>query len=68
LDAEVGINSAWETIRVNIKISTIESLGSHEMKKHKPWFDKGCSKLLDQRKQTKLQWLKDPSEIIGNDT
>jgi hypothetical protein len=34
--------------------------------KHKPWFDEGCSKLLDQRKQTKLQWLQDPSEIDGD--
>jgi hypothetical protein len=33
------------------------------LKKHKPWFDEGCSKLLDQRKQAKLQWLQDPSEI-----
>jgi hypothetical protein len=24
---------------------------------------KGCSKLLDQRKQAKLQWLQEPSEI-----
>jgi hypothetical protein len=36
------------------------------VKKHKPWFDKGCSKLLDQRKQAKLQWLQDPSEINGD--
>jgi hypothetical protein len=28
------------------------------LKKHKPWFD--------QRKQTKLQWLQDPSEINGD--
>jgi hypothetical protein len=68
LDAEVGISSAWETIRVNIKISTIESLGSHGMKKHKPWFDEGCSKLLDQTKKAKLQWLQDPSEINGDNT
>jgi hypothetical protein len=27
LDAEVDINSAWETIRENIKISPKESLG-----------------------------------------
>jgi flagellar biosynthesis/type III secretory pathway chaperone len=27
LDAEVEINSAWETIRENIKISAKESLG-----------------------------------------
>jgi hypothetical protein len=47
LDAEVEINSAWETIRENIKLSAKESLGYFELKKHKPWLDKGCSKLLD---------------------
>jgi hypothetical protein len=31
--------------------------------KHKPWFDEGCSILLDQRQEAKLQWLQDPSEI-----
>jgi hypothetical protein len=36
------------------------------LKKHKPWFDKGCSKLLDQRKEAKLQLLQDPSEINGD--
>jgi hypothetical protein len=59
LDAEVEINSAWETIRENIKILVKESLDYFELKKHKPWFDEGCSKLLDQRKQAKLQWLQD---------
>jgi hypothetical protein len=54
LNAEVEINSASETIRKNINISTKESLGYFELKKHKPWFDEGCSKLLDQRKQAKL--------------
>jgi hypothetical protein len=63
LDTEVEINSAWEMIRENIKISAKESLGYFKMKKHKPWFDKGCSTLLDQRKEAKLQWLQDPSEI-----
>jgi hypothetical protein len=29
-------------------------------------FDEGCSKLLDQRKQAKLQWLQDLSEINGD--
>jgi hypothetical protein len=48
LDAEVEINSAWETIRENIKNF---SQRIEELKKHKPWFDEGCSKLLDQRKQ-----------------
>jgi hypothetical protein len=59
----VEINSAWEMIRENIKTSAKESLGYFEFKNHKPWFDEGRSKLLDQRKQAKLQWLQDPSEI-----
>jgi hypothetical protein len=63
---EVEVNSAWETIRKNIKISPEESLGYFELKKHKPWFDKGCSELLDQGKKAKLQWLQDPSEINGD--
>jgi uncharacterized protein YaaR (DUF327 family) len=37
-----------------------------ESKKYKPWFGEGCSKLLDQRKQAKLQRLQDPSEINGD--
>jgi hypothetical protein len=66
LNAEAEINSAWETIRENIKISAKESLGYFEFKNHKPCFDEGCSKLFDQRKQAKLQWIQDPSEINGD--
>jgi hypothetical protein len=55
LDAEVEINSGWEIIRETIKISAKESLGYFELKKHMPWFDKECSELLNQRKQSKLQ-------------
>jgi hypothetical protein len=58
LDDEVDFNKAWETIRDNI---------NYELKKHKPWFDKGYSELLDKRKEAKLQWLQDPSEINGDD-
>jgi hypothetical protein len=60
------MNSAWEMIRENIKISAKESLGYFELKKHKPWSDQACSKLLDQRKQAKLQWLQDPSAVNGD--
>jgi hypothetical protein len=66
LDTEVEINSAWETIREHIKISAKESLGYFELKKHKPWFYEDCSELLDERKEAKLQWLQDPSEINGD--
>jgi hypothetical protein len=66
MDAEVEINSAWEMIRENTKISAKESPGYFDLKKHKPWFNEGCLKLLHQRKQAKLQWLQDPSEINGD--
>jgi hypothetical protein len=66
LSSEVQINSAWEMIRENITISAKESLGYCEVKKHKPWFDQECSKLVDQRKQTKLKWLQDPSQTNGD--
>jgi hypothetical protein len=62
---EVEINNAWEVIRENITISVKASLGYNGLKKHKPWFDDGCSKLLDQRKQDKLQRLQDPNKIWG---
>jgi hypothetical protein len=62
---EVNINRALETIRENIKISAEQSLGYYDVKKHKPWFHEGCSKLLDQRKQDKSQWLHDLSQVNG---
>jgi hypothetical protein len=31
-----------------------------------PWFDKICSKLLNQKKQAKPQWLHNPSKINGD--
>jgi 50S ribosomal subunit-associated GTPase HflX len=66
LDPEVKINSAWEMTQENIKVSAKESLGYYELRKHKPWFNEGCSNLLDQRRQAKLQWLQDPSEVNGD--
>jgi hypothetical protein len=66
LNAEVDINRAWETITESINISAKESLGYYELKMHKPWFVEGCSELLDQRKQAKLQWLQDSnSNYLG---
>jgi hypothetical protein len=53
-------------IRESIQISAKESLGYCEFKKHKPWFDEECSKLVDQRKQANLQWLQDPNETNGD--
>jgi hypothetical protein len=35
----VEINSAWEMIRENIKMSAKESVGCYEFQMHKPWLD-----------------------------
>jgi hypothetical protein len=64
LDTEVDIKRVWETIREYIKISAKESQHYHELKNDKSWFDEGCSKLLNQRKQGKLKWLQDNLGII----
>jgi dsDNA-specific endonuclease/ATPase MutS2 len=55
------INRAWDSIKENVKTSAKESLGVHEMKQHKPWFDEECLGILDQRKQAKIQWIQDRS-------
>jgi hypothetical protein len=62
LDNDEDINRAWGTIRENIKIPAKESLVYYELKQHKQWFSRGCSKLLDQRKQATLEWLQDASQ------
>jgi hypothetical protein len=59
------INRVWDSIRENIKISSQESLGYCESKHCKQWFDEECSKLVDRRKEAKLQWLQDPRD--GNE-
>jgi hypothetical protein len=65
LDTKVDINKAWETIQENSKISSEESLGYYELKKHKPWFDERCSELLGKMKQAKLQRSQDASGMNG---
>jgi len=48
------INRVWENIKEYIKTSAKDSLGLHELKQHKPWFDEECLGSLDQRK-----WVQD---------
>jgi len=61
LDVDEDVNRAWENIKGYKKTSAKESLGLHEWKQHKPWFDRECLDFLDQRKQAKMQWIQDPS-------
>jgi hypothetical protein len=66
LDESFDINNAGESIRENIKTSAKDNLGYQKLKHNKPWFDDECSKLVDQRKQAKLQWLQNPNQINGD--
>jgi hypothetical protein len=66
LDESFDINNAWESFRENIKTSAKDNLGYQKLKHNKPWFDDDCSKLIDQRKQAKLQLLQNPNQINGD--
>jgi len=62
LNDDEDVNRTWENIKENIQTSAKESLGLHELKQNKPWFDEECLGFLDQRKRTKMQWIRDPSQ------
>ena len=64
LNVDEDVNRVWENIKENIKTSASESLGLHEWKQHKPWFDKECVDFSDQRRQAKMQCIQDPSRSI----
>jgi hypothetical protein len=57
------INRVWDAIRENIKLSAKGCICHCEEKRHKPWFDEEYSKLVDRRKQAKLQWSQDPCVV-----
>ena len=60
LNVDGDVNRTWENIKENLKTAAKESLCLHEWKQLKPWFDEECLGNLDQRKQAKMQWIKDP--------
>jgi len=55
------VNRAWENIKENIKTSAKDSLGLHELKQHKPYFDE-CLGFFDQWKQAIMQSIQDQSQ------
>jgi hypothetical protein len=63
LEGNEKFNTTWNSIRENIKISAKQSIDYCKSKHHKKLFDEECSKLSDRRKQAKLQWLQNPSEM-----
>jgi len=56
LSDDENINRTSENITVNIKTPPKESLGLHELKQHKPWFDEECLRFLDRMERAKMQW------------
>jgi len=62
LNGDEDVDKTWENIKENIQTSAKESLGLHQLKQNKPWFDEECLGFLDQRKQAKIQWTQDPSQ------
>ena len=42
LNVDEDVNRVWENIKENIQTAAKESLGLHERKQHKTWFDKEC--------------------------
>jgi hypothetical protein len=63
LQDNVDINRALDAIRDYIKISAKECISHCEAKHHKPWFDEEYSKLVDRRKEARLQWLQNPNVV-----
>ena len=61
---EEDVNRTLEHIKENIKTSSKESLGLHELKQNKPWFDEECLGFFDRRKRAKMQWIHDPRQTI----
>ena len=55
-------NRAWKNIKESNKTSAKKSLGLHELKQHKPWFDEECLCFLYQRKKAKMLWVQVPSQ------
>lgn len=50
----------------HIRISFKESLNHSRLKQHKRWSYEECSEFLDEKKQTKLKWLKDLGKISSD--
>ena len=42
LNNDEDVNRTWQNIKENIQTSAKESLGLHELRQNKPWFDEEC--------------------------
>jgi hypothetical protein len=66
LDAEVEINTAWETIWKHIEISYQLDVCYYEPKRHKPLFHGDAQSIIRSKETSQIaKWLQDPREING---
>ena len=56
--SEIGLGRTFKRISKPQQ----KSLGLHELKQNKQWFDEKCLGFLDQRKWAKMQWIQDQSQ------
>jgi len=50
LNDDEDVNRTWENIKENIQTSAKGSLGLHELKQNKPWFDEECLGFFESKK------------------
>jgi hypothetical protein len=62
LSNDEDLDRTWGNIKENIKTSAKESLGLHELKENKLWFDEEYLGFLNHRKRDKMQWILDTSK------
>ena len=60
---KVDNNDTWENIRDNIKVAAGKSIGYYQVQKKKPWLDDDCSNVVERRKQAKMKFLQDPTQL-----
>jgi hypothetical protein len=48
----------------NIELSGKESVGYYELKKHKPWFDEGCSIVIRSKETSQITVVTGSKGII----
>jgi hypothetical protein len=58
----------WTSVMLGNVLKRISKLqpkrvGCYKLQQHKPCFDKACSQLLDQKIQSKLQWLQNQNQM-----
>jgi len=64
LNGSKDIKRAWENIKENIKTSAKGSLGLHELKQHKPWFDGECLGFFEKESRLKCSGCRIQAKAI----